>query len=228
MNPVTFPLVLQSHTHRLAALVRRAIAVVLLLGLLPLIWPAPIVAMAGTMLVREILRVVQTARHASREAAALTAALRGIFPGAPDIRPLQLRALVRREKLVVNGESGVRLLLTLSEPVRLVQLRHGYSVRASFHPGDYGLDEFDRIMHSLTHSPPVAAAVSAADTEESAYGKLPAADQLPQPPKPLPAIAEQPARLSTLWNDSSHGIADAFKEEYRASSLKKKPPPAWR
>lgn len=104
-------------------------------------------------------------RYASEDAAALTVAVRGLYAGAPEIRPEHTsRLLGGKREVTVNGEDGSRLMLTRGPSTNRGGIYH--EIRIDFQPGDYGLAEFDRIMLSLLHSAPVAAAARAIHKEE--------------------------------------------------------------
>lgn len=129
-------------------------------------------------------------RYGADDAAALNVAVRGIYPGAPDIRQEHaVRLLSRHREVTVTGQDGSRLVLARGTGVS-VKGGTSHTVQVSFEPGDYGLAEFDRIMLSLVHSAPVAAAVKAIQREER---KLPAIfTRIPFRLGPLPRILRVP------------------------------------
>ncbi|MCC3272249.1 hypothetical protein MUK71_15090 [Arthrobacter zhangbolii] len=209
MKPVSFNLIMASHTQRASNLIVMIVIFLIAGALSPLLLPIPFFIAACVEIVFEPIRCWRTLRYREGEAASLTVRIRGIFPSAPDIRPSQLASLVRQGRLTVDGEDGSRLRLVLSDVVRLKKLRDGYTVRASFCPSDFGLGEFDKIMGDLVHSTPVATAVQRINEEERNQ-RLRAPIDLPYPEKPDLAVTEKPAFLQPP--KSKEGISDEKKD----------------
>lgn len=212
MKPVSFNLIMASHTQRVSNLIAMIFVFLVAGALSPLLLPIPFFMLACVEIAFEPIRYWRTLRYREEEAASLTVQIRGIFPSAPDIRPSQLASLVRRGRLTVDGEDGSRLRLVLSDMVRLKKLRDGYTIRASFCPSDFGLAEFDRIMGDLIHSTPVATAVQRINAEERNQ-RVRAPSDLPYPKKPDLGVTEKPAvlQLTKSKKDGSNEKKDRAK-----------------
>lgn len=147
----------------------------------------------------------------------LNSLVRELYPGAPEILPEHVSALIgSKRKATVTGGGGTDLVLTRGET------RHGdgmhHQIFVSFPLGDYGLAEFDHIAASLAHSAPVAAAIEAIRREEALLPPLleslpvePGASQSPPPsnsnPPPMKQPGEKPRSLRQSfmngWNGTS-------------------------
>lgn len=108
-------------------------------------------------------------RHLHSDAAALASLVRALHPGAPGVTA-ELASRLIRKQVSLDGEDGSRLTLT-KESSKNVKGGLNYTIRVDFMPGDsepedFGLREFDRIMESLAHSAPVAAAIKAVRADE--------------------------------------------------------------
>lgn len=105
----------------------------------------------------------------SREenAAALTAAVRTVHPGAPEVTEyLAYPLLGRRQQILILSDDGSEMILTRRGVVNTADGRR-LEITVQFTMTDYGLGEFDEIMQSMALSPPVAAAIEAIELEES-------------------------------------------------------------
>lgn len=108
-------------------------------------------------------------RSSTREenAAALTAAIRTVHPAAPEVTEfLAYPLLGKRPQILVLGDDGSEMVLTKVDITNDGDVRR-LEIRIEFTMSDYGLGEFDEIMHSMAQSAPVAAAIKAIAFEEA-------------------------------------------------------------
>lgn len=156
---------------------------------------------------------VNAFKYTKADAAALTAAVRSVYPGAPEVLPEHTTKLISGKRVaVLEAEDGSRLTLTRGGSTNEGGFHH--EIHVVYEPGDYGLAEFDRIMVSLAHSAPVAAAIEAIQLDEIglpplARPSVPEAAAQREQKTPSPVRTAQPAKPK--------GFGAAFMEGYRGT-----------
>lgn len=219
MKPLQTTMVFRSNTFTIKALFLRTAMLALLSALINAGYaggvPKFFCVLSALMLLREVCRLLISIPTAPDEAATLSVTIRGMFPGAPALRPADLAKLIRQGSLTVQGQHNSTLQASISSPYRIVGLRQGRTVRVAFHPGDFGLQQFDRIMHDLGHITAVAVAIEAINSKSQGTLNVAASDTIsPLAKPPVPELQKWPAIASGLWHALTEGFKDGLTPEH--------------
>lgn len=221
MKPLHTTMIFRSNTYTTKALFLRTAMVALFSALINAgyagVLPKFLCVLSAFMLLREVCRLLISIPTAPDEAAVLSVAIRGMFPGAPALRPADLAKLIRQGSLTVQGQHDSKLQASISSPYRIVGLRQGRTVRVVFHPGDFGLQQFDRIMHDLGHITAVAMAIEAINSKSQGTLNVASDTISPLAEPSVPELQKWPAMASGLWHALTEGFRDGLTAKHTSS-----------
>lgn len=181
------------------------------------ILPKFLCLLAAFMLLREVCRLLISILSRLDETAALSAAIRGLFPSAPALRSSDLAKLIRKGSLTLHGKHNSNLRASISSPYRLIGLKQARTVRVAFCPGDFGLEEFDRIVHELGHIAPVAEAIEAIQSKDQLPLNANSDTNAPLGAPPVPKLHKWPPIASNVWHAMTEGFKNGLTSPHTSS-----------